>query len=307
MPGGVSHTSPRVDGVGGCEPPPALLLPQKWRPFCLQFEGVVEDFNYGTLLRLDCRGGYSPENTIFGTETPSGGLLGIIPPPFIHGPGWVPLSPIFIHGAVGYCCPLSFICGPSWEPASPIVTRSTGWVPLSPVLYPWAQLGASIPHPHPWDPLGTRISPILSYPCWVPASPIIIYGPSWVPTFPIVIHGCLPSFIHGISWVSLSPILYLQHQLGTTTPRPSSMATDGFQHPPSPPSWLPVPPVLYPWAQLGTPPFTPEPGLPPPPTDAPPPLPATRIQFFAIEIARNREGHNSTIYNSSQQQRGDSK
>lgn len=41
---------------------------EKWRPFCLQFEGVVEDFNYGTLLRLDCRGGYSPENTIFATR-----------------------------------------------------------------------------------------------------------------------------------------------------------------------------------------------------------------------------------------------
>lgn len=29
-----------------------------------------------------------------------------------------------------------------------------------------------------------------------------------------------------------------------------------------------------------------------------PPLPATRIQFFAIEIARNREGCNSVVYNS---------
>ncbi|NXW25601.1 PBDC1 protein, partial [Circaetus pectoralis] len=39
---------------------------EKWRPFCLRFEGVVEDFNYGTLLRLDCRKGYTEENTIFG-------------------------------------------------------------------------------------------------------------------------------------------------------------------------------------------------------------------------------------------------
>ncbi|NXU98031.1 PBDC1 protein, partial [Cettia cetti] len=38
----------------------------KWRPFCLRFEGVVEDFNYGTLLRLDSRREYSEENTIFG-------------------------------------------------------------------------------------------------------------------------------------------------------------------------------------------------------------------------------------------------
>uniref|UniRef100_A0A674HXK4 Polysaccharide biosynthesis domain containing 1 n=1 Tax=Terrapene triunguis TaxID=2587831 RepID=A0A674HXK4_9SAUR len=38
----------------------------KWRPFCMQFDGVVEDFNYGTLLRLDCTKDYTEENTIFG-------------------------------------------------------------------------------------------------------------------------------------------------------------------------------------------------------------------------------------------------
>ncbi|NXR71120.1 PBDC1 protein, partial [Pycnonotus jocosus] len=38
----------------------------KWRPFCLRFEGLVEDFNFGTLLRLDSRQEYSEENTIFG-------------------------------------------------------------------------------------------------------------------------------------------------------------------------------------------------------------------------------------------------
>lgn len=123
MPGGVSHTSPRVDGVGGCEPPPALLLPQKWRPFCLQFEGVVEDFNYGTLLRLDCRGGYSPENTIFGTETPSGGLLGTIVPP------------LYPRARLGTRIPHLYPWG--------------SWVPLPPVLYLWAQLGTSIPHRYP--------------------------------------------------------------------------------------------------------------------------------------------------------------
>ncbi|KAM6106813.1 protein PBDC1 [Pterocles gutturalis] len=41
---------------------------EQWRPFCLRFEGVVEDFNYGTLLRLDCREDYTEENTIFATR-----------------------------------------------------------------------------------------------------------------------------------------------------------------------------------------------------------------------------------------------
>nr|XP_009675992.1 PREDICTED: protein PBDC1 [Struthio camelus australis] len=41
---------------------------EKWRPFCMQFEGVVEDFNYGTLLRLDCSKDYTDENTIFATR-----------------------------------------------------------------------------------------------------------------------------------------------------------------------------------------------------------------------------------------------
>ncbi|NWU35521.1 PBDC1 protein, partial [Hylia prasina] len=57
---------------------------QKWRPFCLRFEGVVEDFNYGTLLRLDSRREYSEENSIFGGKWGAGGLggtpnLGLIP------------------------------------------------------------------------------------------------------------------------------------------------------------------------------------------------------------------------------------
>ncbi|XP_045146161.1 protein PBDC1 isoform X2 [Echinops telfairi] len=38
---------------------------KKWRPFCLKFDGIIEDFNYGTLLRLDCSQGYTEENTIF--------------------------------------------------------------------------------------------------------------------------------------------------------------------------------------------------------------------------------------------------
>ncbi|KAG7217782.1 hypothetical protein INR49_010134 [Caranx melampygus] len=32
---------------------------ETWRPFCNQFEGQVEDFNYGTLLRLDCEKDYN--------------------------------------------------------------------------------------------------------------------------------------------------------------------------------------------------------------------------------------------------------
>ncbi|XP_029024926.1 protein PBDC1 [Betta splendens] len=41
---------------------------ERWRPFCNQFEGLVEDFNYGTLLRLDCEKGYTEENTTFATR-----------------------------------------------------------------------------------------------------------------------------------------------------------------------------------------------------------------------------------------------
>ncbi|KAM4677819.1 protein PBDC1 [Discoglossus pictus] len=41
---------------------------EKWRPFCMQFENQVEDFNYGTLLRLDCSKDYTEENTIFSTR-----------------------------------------------------------------------------------------------------------------------------------------------------------------------------------------------------------------------------------------------
>ncbi|XP_051973488.1 protein PBDC1-like [Xyrauchen texanus] len=41
---------------------------EKWRPFCNQFDGVVEDFNYGTLLRIDCQKDYTEENTVFATR-----------------------------------------------------------------------------------------------------------------------------------------------------------------------------------------------------------------------------------------------
>uniref|UniRef100_UPI00398ED262 protein PBDC1 n=1 Tax=Pristiophorus japonicus TaxID=55135 RepID=UPI00398ED262 len=39
-----------------------------WRTFCLQFQTLIEDFNYGTLLRLDCSRDYLEENTIFATR-----------------------------------------------------------------------------------------------------------------------------------------------------------------------------------------------------------------------------------------------
>ncbi|KAK2818539.1 hypothetical protein Q5P01_024100 [Channa striata] len=41
---------------------------ERWRPYCNQFEGVIEDFNYGTLLRLDSEKDYTEENTIFATR-----------------------------------------------------------------------------------------------------------------------------------------------------------------------------------------------------------------------------------------------
>jgi hypothetical protein len=36
---------------------------EKWRPLCLKFKGIIEDFDYGTFLRLDCSQGYNEENT----------------------------------------------------------------------------------------------------------------------------------------------------------------------------------------------------------------------------------------------------
>ncbi|XP_069677851.1 protein PBDC1 [Periplaneta americana] len=41
---------------------------QKWRPFCEKFKGVVEDYSFGTLLRLDHGGEYSEENSILVTR-----------------------------------------------------------------------------------------------------------------------------------------------------------------------------------------------------------------------------------------------
>uniref|UniRef100_A0A8D8UN51 Protein PBDC1 n=1 Tax=Cacopsylla melanoneura TaxID=428564 RepID=A0A8D8UN51_9HEMI len=40
----------------------------KWREFCEKFKDVVEDYNFGTLLRLDSKGEYSEENTMLSTR-----------------------------------------------------------------------------------------------------------------------------------------------------------------------------------------------------------------------------------------------
>jgi len=37
---------------------------EKWRYFCNKFETEVEDFNYGTMLRVDAAGDYIEENSI---------------------------------------------------------------------------------------------------------------------------------------------------------------------------------------------------------------------------------------------------
>ncbi|KAM4834891.1 protein PBDC1-like [Thomomys bottae] len=38
---------------------------ENWRPFCLKFDGLVEDFIHVTLLQLDSCKGYTEESTIF--------------------------------------------------------------------------------------------------------------------------------------------------------------------------------------------------------------------------------------------------
>lgn len=39
---------------------------EKWRPWCMQFEKSVEDFNFATLVRIDASKDYTEENTILG-------------------------------------------------------------------------------------------------------------------------------------------------------------------------------------------------------------------------------------------------
>ncbi|KAF7273469.1 protein PBDC1 [Rhynchophorus ferrugineus] len=40
----------------------------KWRPFCERFKTVIEDYNYGTLLRSDSSMDYCEENTMLVTK-----------------------------------------------------------------------------------------------------------------------------------------------------------------------------------------------------------------------------------------------
>ena len=41
-------------------------MKSKWRDYIALHEKEVEDFNFGTILRLDCEGGYTEENSCFG-------------------------------------------------------------------------------------------------------------------------------------------------------------------------------------------------------------------------------------------------
>ncbi|KAI9500704.1 hypothetical protein GGI25_006336 [Coemansia spiralis] len=41
----------------------------KWREFMNKYETKVQDFNFGSLLRIDCKGDYTEENTMFAMRT----------------------------------------------------------------------------------------------------------------------------------------------------------------------------------------------------------------------------------------------
>ncbi|XP_014668547.1 PREDICTED: protein PBDC1-like [Priapulus caudatus] len=41
---------------------------EKWRPFCNYYEDKIQDFNFGTLLRLDSTSDYSEKNSILVTR-----------------------------------------------------------------------------------------------------------------------------------------------------------------------------------------------------------------------------------------------
>lgn len=40
----------------------------KWRPFCNMYQGKIDNYNFGTLLRIDCKRGYDEDNTILVTR-----------------------------------------------------------------------------------------------------------------------------------------------------------------------------------------------------------------------------------------------
>ena len=37
----------------------------EWRSFCQKYDKIVDNYNLGVLIRQDCRGEYSENNTIF--------------------------------------------------------------------------------------------------------------------------------------------------------------------------------------------------------------------------------------------------
>jgi len=39
---------------------------ERWRKFLMAYEKKVDDYNFGTMLRADCKEEYSEESTIFG-------------------------------------------------------------------------------------------------------------------------------------------------------------------------------------------------------------------------------------------------
>uniref|UniRef100_A0A1B6LTT7 Polysaccharide biosynthesis domain-containing protein n=1 Tax=Graphocephala atropunctata TaxID=36148 RepID=A0A1B6LTT7_9HEMI len=41
---------------------------QKWRPFCEKFKNSVENYSFGTLIRIDSEGEYTEENSMFTTR-----------------------------------------------------------------------------------------------------------------------------------------------------------------------------------------------------------------------------------------------
>ncbi len=43
---------------------------KKWRNFMMPFEKIVTDYNFGTLIRLDCEGEYDEHNSMFGKPIP---------------------------------------------------------------------------------------------------------------------------------------------------------------------------------------------------------------------------------------------
>ncbi|KAK4055072.1 hypothetical protein OIV83_000352 [Microbotryomycetes sp. JL201] len=42
---------------------------RRWREFMMPFEKRIDDYNFGTLIRADCSGDYTEDNSIFGYRT----------------------------------------------------------------------------------------------------------------------------------------------------------------------------------------------------------------------------------------------